>query len=85
MGGTFNPIHVGHTEMAQEAYRTLGLREVLFIPVGTPPHKSGVFVASPQDRLEVVRLAVENDPHFTVNTWSFSEKGIPTRWIPSIS
>ena len=50
--------------MAQEAYRTLGLREVLFIPVGTPPHKPGVFVASPQDRLEMVRLAVENDPRF---------------------
>ncbi len=75
MGGTFNPIHVGHTEMAQEAYRTLGLREVLFIPVGTPPHKSGVFVASPQDRLEMVRLAVENDPHFTVNTMELQRKG----------
>jgi nicotinate-nucleotide adenylyltransferase len=75
MGGTFNPIHVGHTEMAQKAYEALGLREVLFIPVGTPPHKPGVFVASPEDRLEMVRRAVEDRPHFAVNTMELQRKG----------
>ena len=39
MGGTFDPIHIGHLVLAQAAYETLGLEKVVFIPAGRPPHK----------------------------------------------
>ncbi|MBE5781449.1 MAG: nicotinate-nicotinamide nucleotide adenylyltransferase [Clostridiales bacterium] len=75
MGGTFNPIHVGHTEMAQKAYDALALDEVLFIPVGNPPHKPGVFVASAEDRLEMVRRATAGKGHFVINTMELRREG----------
>lgn len=75
MGGTFNPIHVGHTEMAKKACEQLALSQVLFIPVGTPPHKPGVYVADAADRLRMVQLAIEGDRRFSVNTIELERTG----------
>ena len=60
-GGTFNPPHIGHIRAAQHAVQTLGLDRLLLIPDRIAPHKvipSGT--ASPQQRLEMVRLAAKN-------------------------
>ncbi len=57
VGGTFDPIHVGHLAMAQEAQHQLGLEQVLLIPAGNPWQRTPE--ASAQDRLAMARLAAE--------------------------
>jgi len=61
-GGTFNPVHAGHIQAALTVRSRLGLREVLFIPSYIPPHKETIDLAPAADRLEMVRLAVRDDP-----------------------
>jgi nicotinate-nucleotide adenylyltransferase len=58
-GGTFDPIHVGHVAAAGAVLRTLGLDRVLLVPAGDPWQKRGRVVATPEQRLEMARLAVE--------------------------
>ena len=68
MGGTFDPIHIGHMLLAQSALEQLQLDEVIFLPNGNPPHKK-----TPRDRagelqrLEMTRLAVQDEPGFRVD------------------
>src|SRR5450759_1549286 len=66
LGGTFDPIHFGHLRLAQEIGETLRLAEVRFIPSGTPPHRAAPHLA-PQQRLEMVRLAIADNPLFTAD------------------
>jgi nicotinate-nucleotide adenylyltransferase len=67
LGGTFNPPHLGHLVVAQEAYRELDLDQVLLIPAGLPPHKPVEDEPGPEHRLELCRLAVGDDARFTVS------------------
>ena len=60
-GGTFDPIHCGHVELARELRETLGLAAVRFIPAGDPPHRPPP-AAPAAHRLAMVDLAVENQP-----------------------
>lgn len=64
MGGTFNPIHIGHLRIAEEARETFGLDKVFFIPTYKPPHKDNGSFISPEHRLEMVRLAIKDNPLF---------------------
>ena len=57
LGGTFNPVHLGHIRLALEVMEKAGLDEILFIPSGTPPHKPSGELAPAADRYEMVRLA----------------------------
>jgi len=64
-GGTFNPIHSAHLEMAREATDTFALDRVLFIPAGNPPHKEA---ATPYEhRYRMVDLACGYDPRFVAS------------------
>ncbi len=63
LGGTFDPIHNGHLRLAIEAQEQCQLREVHFMPTGTPPHRP-LPLASATDRLQMVQLAVHNNPVF---------------------
>lgn len=68
MGGTFDPIHIGHLILGENAYSQFQLDEVLFMPSGNPPHKrerSGR--ATTEQRIEMVRLAIEDNPHFVLS------------------
>ncbi len=65
-GGTFNPIHLGHLIVAEDVRERFSLDMVLFIPAFIPPHKS-VDVAPAVHRLEMVRLAVKDNPLFSVS------------------
>jgi len=67
MGGTFDPIHIGHLILAQAAYQQLELDRVLFIPAGRPPHKKDRKGASDEERTAMVELAVSGDPAFEVD------------------
>lgn len=67
LGGTFNPIHNAHLRIAEEARDLFGLDRVIFIPAATPPHKPLVGELSFASRLEMVRLAVADNPHFSVS------------------
>jgi len=67
LGGTFNPIHNAHLRIAEEARDLFGLERVIFIPAATPPHKPLVGELSFASRLEMVRLAVADNPRFAVS------------------
>lgn len=65
-GGTFDPIHFGHLRLAQEALDHLGLSTIRWIPAGQPPHRAAPRV-TPQHRLEMARIALADNPAFTVD------------------
>jgi len=67
LGGTFNPVHLGHLKAASEVLRKTGLSRVLFIPSYIPPHKKTAEVASPEDRFAMVELAVAGHPRFVAS------------------
>ena len=64
LGGTFNPIHLGHLIVAQMAMERFELGRVLFIPCAMPPHKNGTGLADGHHRLAMVQNALEGDLHF---------------------
>lgn len=75
MGGTFNPIHVGHVITGECAFEQFALDKVLFMPSKTPPHKSILGIASTTDRTNMVRLAIEENPHFFLSTMELEREG----------
>lgn len=74
-GGTFDPIHLGHVEIARSARDLLGLDEVRFLPCHTSPHKAGVSSAPAEDRLEMVRLATRGLPWAEVDDFDLVRPG----------
>lgn len=66
-GGTFDPIHVGHLAAAEDARGDLGLDRVMFVPNALPPHKRGNAVSPVGARVEMVRLAIADNPHFVLS------------------
>lgn len=66
LGGTFNPIHLGHLAAAEEVRGRLQLDSILFIPAFIPPHKQEDMPAA-SDRLEMVRRAIAGNPRFAVS------------------
>jgi len=75
LGGTFNPIHIGHLTIAQMVREQMKLDKVLFIPSNLPPHKSGKYVVSAKDRYHMVRLAIRGNPHFEISDFEINKKG----------
>jgi len=66
-GGTFDPIHNAHLEIARAARSHFRLDRVLFVPAARPPHKGGVTVAGFDDRVRMAELAVADEPRFAVS------------------
>lgn len=62
-GGAFNPVHNGHLNIADAFYEALSLDKLLFIPTAKPPHKSDAGLLSGEDRVNMLRLSVENKPY----------------------
>ena len=75
LGGTFNPIHSGHLKMAYIALYEFGLGEIVFLPLGTPPHKRDDFVASAHHRLEMIKIAIADEKRFTLSTLETDRNG----------
>ena len=78
LGGTFDPIHLGHLIMAEDIREKLGLGEVLFIPAGRPwlKLKEEKPISAADHRLAMVRLAVASNPHFKVSTMEIDRPGL---------
>ena len=74
-GGTFDPIHVAHLTVAQEAAETLGLERVLFVPAGQPPHKPDRVISPAADRLAMIELAIAGNERFTVDPIELDREG----------
>ena len=74
-GGTFNPIHLGHLRGAEEIREAFELEEVIFIPSSIPPHKVTEKVIEAKHRLEMVRLATANNPHFSTSDLEITRSG----------
>ncbi|WP_446469605.1 nicotinate-nucleotide adenylyltransferase [Xenorhabdus stockiae] len=66
-GGTFDPIHYGHLRPVEALAKLAGLKQVMLLPNHVPPHRPQP-EATAQQRLEMVRLAVQDNPLFTVDT-----------------
>jgi len=66
-GGSFNPIHLGHLILAEEAKEMLCLEKVIFIPSHTPPLKKSEDIADSHDRYEMVKLAIKENPSFSAS------------------
>ena len=76
MGGTFDPVHMGHLILAEKAYEQLGLDHVLFMPSGNPPHKQHrEGRASDEERVRMVELAIKSNPHFKLSLMEMNEEG----------
>ncbi|MEP6638669.1 MAG: nicotinate-nucleotide adenylyltransferase [Chloroflexota bacterium] len=74
-GGTFDPIHVAHLAVAEEAAEALGLERVVFIPAGQPPHKPGQAITPATDRLAMVELAIAGNERFAVDRLEVDRAG----------
>lgn len=74
-GGSFNPIHNGHMNLALTVREKLGLDKVIIVPSGTAPHKSSVEYAPAADRLEMCRLACEGYEDFEVSDHEILQSG----------
>jgi nicotinate-nucleotide adenylyltransferase len=75
LGGSFDPIHVGHLHIARQACVRLGLDQVVLMPAGQPPHKLGLAMTDPEHRFEMVRLAVAGEPLFTLSRIDLDRPG----------
>lgn len=69
MGGTFDPIHIGHLAIAQEALEYKNLDKVLFIPTGNPPHKTNKEKTKAEIRLEMVKIGIEDNEFFEIDDY----------------
>jgi len=76
LGGSFDPPHVGHLLVAQDALDALQLDKVVFVPAGTQPLKAGAAGATPAQRLAMVRAMVAGDGRFEVSPIEVERPGL---------
>ena len=75
MGGTFDPVHRGHVELAEHAQRELALDSVLWIPAGDPWRKSDRAITAAQHRLAMVEMAITGEPSWHASTIEIDRSG----------
>lgn len=68
-GGTFDPVHSGHLEIARKVSELFEIEKVLFIPAQVAPHKVGRNVTEPIHRYAMLALATQNDPQLSISTF----------------
>ncbi|MCI3923188.1 nicotinate-nucleotide adenylyltransferase [Paenibacillus sp. TRM 82003] len=76
LGGTFDPIHVGHLLAAERALEAESLDEVRFMPTFRPPHKEAGRGASPEERSRMTELAIEDHPAFRLESIELDRGGV---------
>ena len=73
IGGTFDPIHIGHLIIAQNAISQYQLDRVLFIPTGQAPHKDNRYIVQSAHRLEMIRLSIKDNKDFFFSAMEINE------------
>jgi nicotinate-nucleotide adenylyltransferase len=76
MGGTFDPVHIGHLLIAEVARAEFGLERVIWVPAGDPPHKQEDPVTPQEHRYAMVLLATAPNPHFEVSRLELERGGL---------
>ncbi len=84
LGGTFDPIHKAHIVVAEETRAQLSLAEVLFVPAGQPWLKGDRPILAAEHRLEMIRLAIANQPYFKLSTMEVDRAG-PSYTVDTIA
>lgn len=84
LGGTFDPVHLGHIAVAEEAKTQVKLDEVIFMVAGQPWMKEGTHITPAKHRVEMVRLAIEGTPYFKLSTMEVERKG-PTYTVDTLT
>ena len=80
MGGTFDPIHIGHLVAASEVAHRFRLDRVVFVPTGQPWQKSDRRVSDPEDRYLMTVIATADDERFSVSRVDVDRDGDTARW-----
>jgi nicotinate-nucleotide adenylyltransferase len=83
LGGTFDPIHIGHLIAASSVYEALNLDSIVFMPAGDPWQKRNRELSSGEHRLEMVKLATTDDDRFQASDIEISRSG-PTYAIDTV-
>ena len=84
LGGTFDPIHMGHLIVAEETKDRLNLAEVLFVPAGQPWLKANNLISPAEHRVQMVRLAIADEPSFKLSTMEIERAG-PSYTVDTIA
>ena len=84
LGGTFDPIHLGHLVMAEEVRTKLDLAEILFMPAGQPWLKVHSPISPAEHRVQMVRLAIADKPYFKLSTLEIERSG-PTYSVDTLA
>jgi nicotinate-nucleotide adenylyltransferase len=83
LGGTFDPVHIGHLIVAEEARYQLGLAKIIFLPAGKPYFKKDRLVSETGHRLEMIKRGIKDNPLFEVSDLELVRTG-PTYSVDSI-
>ena len=84
LGGTFDPIHLGHLKVAEEVTARLNLAEIIFMPAGQPWLKASNVISPAEHRVEMVRLALAGKPNFKLSTMEVERAG-PTYTVDTMA
>jgi len=76
LGGSFNPVHIGHLALAETVHRSLGYDRILLVPASVPPHKALASGATAQDRLAMLKLATAGAPFLEVEDCEIERGGV---------
>lgn len=76
LGGTFDPVHLGHLILAEQARTQLGLEKVLFLPAAVPPHKMAQSITDAKLRKEMLDIAIGGNPFLEVSTIEIDRAGV---------
>jgi nicotinate-nucleotide adenylyltransferase len=74
-GGTFDPVHCGHLQVARDVHTGLSLAEIIFVPAALPPHKIPVRIADAEDRMAMLQMALVDFPSFSLSDVELRRSG----------
>lgn len=75
LGGTFDPVHIAHLILAENAWQQFKLDTVLIMPSGEPPHKADRQISSAEHRVRMLQLAIDDNKHFKLSTIELEREG----------
>lgn len=75
-GGTFDPPHLGHLIIAQTIFEAENFDQIVFVPAYQPPHKNGMKVSPVDQRLEMLKIAIKENPNFILSDLEIQRKGL---------